>query len=337
METLFEFKRKLKNLIKSRVTFMLIPDAGAEIKQLRIQTLFVYSIIFFIFSLAAFLSISSVILYRDNILVSQENKEISQNLLTRDDKIEKLNIITEQQHAEIQDMKKATVQSAEYFNNRFDDLLELERQVNTLVAMLNKSSNARIDIPATNRSGESRVDMIDFVPTLVEAQTIEEAEKVDEISGLIQSQINDYSKLVEDVENQLDFMACKPDQWPAEGRITSGFGNRKDPVTKRYTFHKGIDIANSKGTPVHAAGTGVVTFSGWNGSYGNVIVISHGYGYKSVYAHNDAILVEVGQKVEKGDLIAKMGSTGKSTGTHSHFEIHFEGAQIDPVKVLETR
>ncbi len=160
METLFDLKRKLKKLVRSRVTFMLIPDAGAEIKQMRIQTLFVYSIIFLILSVASFVSISSVILYRDNLHVSQENKEISQNLLTRDDKIQKLNIITDQQRDEIQNLKAATLKSAEYFNNRFDDLLELERQVNTLVAMLNKSSNASIPIPTTNRSGDSRVDMI---------------------------------------------------------------------------------------------------------------------------------------------------------------------------------
>jgi len=337
METLFDLKRKLKKLVRSRVTFMLIPDAGAEIKQMRIQTLFVYSIIFLILSVASFVSVSSVILYRDNLHVSQENKEISQNLLTRDDKIQKLNIITDQQRDEIQNLKAATLKSAEYFNNRFDDLLELERQVNTLVAMLNKSSNASIPIPTTNRSGDSRVDMIEFVPTLVEAQTIEEAEKVDEISKLIRTQIDGYSKLVEDVENQLDFMACKPDMWPARGTVTSGFGNRRDPVTKRYSFHKGIDVANSKGTNLLAAGTGVVTFSGWNGSYGNVIVISHGYGYKSVYAHNASNLVEVGQRVEKGDVIGEMGSTGKSTGSHVHFEIHFEGSQIDPAKVLEKR
>lgn len=336
MEKLFELKRKLHKLLRSRVTVMLIPNAGSNIKQVRLQTIFVYSIIFFMISIGLFLSTSSVILYRNNIYVSQENQEISQNLMTREDKIEKLNIITEQQQSEIKDLKESTIKSAEYFNNRFDDLLELERQVNTLVSMLNKTSNAKIDIP-TNRSGEARVDMIEFVPTLVEAQTIEDAEKVDEISQLIRVQLDDYSKLVEDVESQLNFMACKPDQWPAKGRMSSPFGNRKDPVTKRYSFHKGIDIANTTGTKVTAAGTGVVTFSGWNGSYGNVIVISHGYGYKSVYAHNEKILVEVGQRVEKGDYIAKMGSTGKSTGSHLHFEIHFEGTQIDPMKVLEKR
>jgi len=336
MQKLFEIKRKLIKLFRSRVTVMLIPDAGSNIKQVRLQTIFVYSVIFFMLSVGLFLTTSSAVLYRNNIHVSQANEEISQNLMTREDKIEKLNIITDQQKVEIKNLKEYTVKSAEYFNNRFDDLLELERQVNTLVSMLNKTSSAKIDIP-TNRSGETRVDMIEFVPTLVEAQTIEEAEKVDEISQLIQTQIKDYSQLVEDVEARLDFMACKPDSWPAGGRMTSGFGNRKDPVTNRYSFHKGIDLANSVGTNVLAAGTGVVTFSGWNGSYGNVIVVSHGYGYKSVYAHNEKILVEVGQRVEKGDHIAEMGSTGKSTGSHLHFEIHFEGTQIDPMKVLEKK
>jgi murein DD-endopeptidase MepM/ murein hydrolase activator NlpD len=127
---------------------------------------------------------------------------------------------------------------------------------------------------------------------------------------------------------------ARPDLVPTKGKVTSKFGYRTSPFTGRRQFHQGIDIANDKGTPIYAAGTGIVTFSGWNAGYGKTVIISHGNGYRSVYAHNNEYLVEAGQKVKKGDLIAKMGSTGKSTGPHLHFEIHSNGKQINPENVL---
>ncbi len=141
-------------------------------------------------------------------------------------------------------------------------------------------------------------------------------------------QIDEYTSVIEEVENTLDFLDCKPDLKPVNGHITSGFGLRRDPVTGRRSMHKGLDIANTRGSDIVAAGSGVVTYSGYNGSYGKTIVVSHGYGYKTVYAHNNKNLVQVGDHVEKGQLIGQVGNTGKSTGPHVHFEIHFEGNKL---------
>jgi len=157
---------------------------------------------------------------------------------------------------------------------------------------------------------------------------------VDEITSLIQSEKNNYDKLIVDVEKQLKFLDSKPNRWPLDGRITSKFGYRIHPISKKRDFHKGIDIANSLNTDIKASGSGIVTYSGWNGGYGKVIIVSHGYGYKSVYAHNNNNLVDVGDRVDKGQVIAKLGNTGKSTGPHLHFEVHYNGDQIDPLKVL---
>ena len=122
---------------------------------------------------------------------------------------------------------------------------------------------------------------------------------------------------------------------PTIGRITSGFGNRKNPFGKGTEFHSGLDIANSSGTKVKAAGSGVVTFAAYNGGYGRVIIINHGYGYQSVYAHNRKLLVRVGEEIEKGQIIAEMGSTGRSTGPHLHFEVRLNGKSINPKNVLD--
>jgi len=116
--------------------------------------------------------------------------------------------------------------------------------------------------------------------------------------------------------------------WPVVGQITSPFGKRGKE------FHSGIDIAQSKGTPVYASNSGTVTFAGWSGGYGNLVIINHGGGIETYYAHNSAITVSVGQQVEKGQQIAKVGSTGRSTGSHVHFEIRINGSPVNPLNYL---
>ena len=124
-------------------------------------------------------------------------------------------------------------------------------------------------------------------------------------------------------------------RWPTSGRITSYFGGRKSPGGIGSTNHKGMDIAGPRGTPIYAADGGIVTYAGWKGGYGYVVIINHNYnGYETFYAHNSKLLVSVGQTVYKGQQIAKMGSTGNSTGSHCHFEIRYNGVAKNPLNYL---
>jgi len=122
---------------------------------------------------------------------------------------------------------------------------------------------------------------------------------------------------------------------PASGRISSGFGNRIHPVTRRRSFHSGIDIANSRGTSILASRNGKVTFAGYKGTYGNFIIVNHGNGIETAYAHLSSINVRVGQSVTQGDVIGKMGTTGRSTGNHLHFEIRIGGSAVNPSKYIQ--
>jgi flagellar protein FlgJ len=125
----------------------------------------------------------------------------------------------------------------------------------------------------------------------------------------------------------------KPD-WPMKSVVSSRYGWRKDPFTSESRFHSGLDIAADKGTEVKAAMSGKVIMSCNMEDYGNVVAVDHGKGLVTIYAHNEKNLVKVGDKVEKGSFIARVGSTGRSTGPHLHFEVRKDGTRINPMEFL---
>lgn len=126
-----------------------------------------------------------------------------------------------------------------------------------------------------------------------------------------------------------------PAGMPAPGYISSGYGGRNDPFGRGRAHHLGIDIDANTGDPVTAAAEGVVAFSGVRNGYGNVVEIDHGNGYKTLYAHNSVLMVRAGDVVRSGQQIAKVGSTGRSTGSHLHFEVKLDGRQVNPRQYLE--
>jgi murein DD-endopeptidase MepM/ murein hydrolase activator NlpD len=121
----------------------------------------------------------------------------------------------------------------------------------------------------------------------------------------------------------------------AHGYIASGFGARTDPIDGHASFHRGVDFDAPMGSPVMAVADGVVTFAGVRSGYGNVIEIDHGNGYMTRYAHNSALVAQVGTRVHAGDTIAKVGSTGHSTGPHCHFEVWHDGRAVNPMAYVK--
>lgn len=125
--------------------------------------------------------------------------------------------------------------------------------------------------------------------------------------------------------------------YPVEGNITSRFGWRKNPFGKGYEFHAGVDIEAPYGTPVVATADGQVIFAGMLSDYGKTVILKHPSGYQTLYAHLSSIEVIKGQKVKAGQVIGRVGSTGRSTGPHLHYEILIENKSIDPIKFLSWR
>jgi len=157
-------------------------------------------------------------------------------------------------------------------------------------------------------------------------------EQVEQLDAGITSQGEEFKTLFEQLENQQNILACTPAIRPVDGWITSRFGRRKSPFTGRREFHKGIDIATRKKTPIVASANGVVTYVGRKGYLGKVVFIDHGYGIVTRYAHLYKALIKKGDRVKRGDKIALVGSSGRTTGPHLHYEVRLNGVPVNPAK-----
>ena len=157
-------------------------------------------------------------------------------------------------------------------------------------------------------------------------------------------QLNDSSKFAEELLEQigeLNLYRIAAEKLPiyspikVSNRFTSGFGYRKDPKTKKKTMHHGVDFAAPKGTLIYSTGDGIVTHAGWKGGYGLLVTIKHAFGFQTRYAHNSRIYVKVGNRVSRGDKISAMGSTGRSTGTHLHYEVRRNNKPLNPTTFIK--
>jgi murein DD-endopeptidase MepM/ murein hydrolase activator NlpD len=137
-----------------------------------------------------------------------------------------------------------------------------------------------------------------------------------------------------DVERREALAAATPSIWPAHGWLTGTFGGRSDPFTGEPGFHQGLDISTEKGKPVFATADGTVESAAYTGDYGNLIVLKHAFGLATRYGHLSSFAVQPGQEVKRGDVVGYVGSTGRSTGAHLHYEILANGKLINPLQLL---
>jgi len=159
-------------------------------------------------------------------------------------------------------------------------------------------------------------------------------EQVDNLHLATSNQKTGFSSLLEALEGQKNLLASTPAIRPVKGWMTSRFGYRNSPFTNRRELHKGLDIANREGTQIIAPADGIVKFAGRKGLLGKAIDIDHGHGMITRYGHLKEILKKRGAPVKRGDIIAEMGDTGRSTGPHLHYEVHLNGVPVNPIKYI---
>jgi len=170
--------------------------------------------------------------------------------------------------------------------------------------------------------------------TSLEKETQSMLDRLSGDLGILTNQIKmrqfSFQELDEYLKNQKSLLASTPSIWPSRGWVTSGFGYRKSPFTGLPEKHEGLDIAARMGSEVRSTADGKVILSGRENGYGNMVEIDHGYGVLTRYGHNSKNLVKVGDKVKRGQAIALVGSTGRSTGPHVHYEVLLNGIPVSP-------
>jgi len=165
------------------------------------------------------------------------------------------------------------------------------------------------------------------ISSLAEDKVVVYMDRLDQKSRLVQQDIN---ILMEQIFERKDIINSTPSIMPAKGWMSSQFGYREYPFTGEITFHEGMDIAAFPGSPVYAPANGVIMFAGYKSGYGNVIVIDHGYELSTLYGHLSDTMVSKWEKVERGQVIGTIGSTGKSSGPHLHYEVRISNVPVDP-------
>ncbi len=238
------------------------------------------------------------------------------------------------------------------------DLRERTEQVEDRLEMLNRRTDRALEVmedlasrdnnfyrvmmqaePITagqRYAGLERQRNYDAIDSMADSKLLRlTTDKLDLLDQMLYTQSKSYDFLAREVASTADRTAHIPAIQPISEKylraMASGYGCRRDPIYGTTKFHEGMDFSSPIGTPVYATGNGTVTNASWKSQYGNLIEIAHGYNYTTRYAHLSEILVKPGQNVKRGDLIGKVGNTGKSTGPHLHYEVRFRGQPQNPV------
>ncbi|NDY70824.1 M23 family peptidase [Desulfobacter hydrogenophilus] len=209
---------------------------------------------------------------------------------------------------------------------------QLENQVR-LIADIDKSGRSSGFLGI---GGVSKTDLDQEIPlnTHHNALIREMHHQVKQIKSVADKEKLDFNDLIDQLTKKKNLLASSPSIKPVSGVITSPFGYRRSPFTGRRSFHSGLDISNRIGTKIVSTATGKVVFAGRKTGYGKVVVIDHGYGKATKYAHLRDILVHKSQQVKRGEAIATLGNTGRTTGPHLHYEVLVNGTPVNPSKYI---
>lgn len=230
-------------------------------------------------------------------------------------------------------------------NQDLHDLSDSVREIQSKMADLEKRDNSiyRNIFEAAPIPDSARATFLEKQKEIATVENMSNNELVRSIDQALSNlrnrmaaENNSYKEIAGFINNKEKLLASTPAIQPVSNkdlnRIASGFGYRIDPIYKTVKFHAGLDFTAPQGTPIYATADGVVTTAGFsNGGFGNHVIINHGYGYETLYGHMYKVKARVGQHVKRGDLIGYVGSTGKSTGPHCHYEVHKNGQKLDPV------
>ena len=219
-------------------------------------------------------------------------------------------------------------------NQRFEtSVRELEDQLSDYQQRIHKLAIVA-GLAELSPSGEPGIGGLGPATAPPRAQDGNAHRNLDQLQRQIGSLAINLDELDSSLNERFRMLSSVPSIVPVKGIFNSGFGYRKDPFTKKRAFHRGLDIVAPHGRDVVAPGSGIVTKAGRAGGYGKVVFVSHGYGLTTRYGHLSKISVEPGQRLKRGDVIGAVGNTGRSTGTHLHYEVRVDGKPVNPLSYV---
>jgi murein DD-endopeptidase MepM/ murein hydrolase activator NlpD len=215
-----------------------------------------------------------------------------------------------------------------------DQLSELEKRDNNVYRAIFEANPVPDSARAKAMAQQKEIQLVESMDQ--DNLAVSVAKTLNNVSARIAHQVKSYGEIEGFIKNKEQLLSSTPAIQPVNNkdlsRIASGFGYRIDPVYKTTKFHAGLDFAAPQGTPIYATANGIVTTAGNTGNgYGNHVVINHGYGYQTLYGHMFRVKAKNGEHIKRGEVIGWVGSTGKSTGPHCHYEVHRNGDPVDPV------
>jgi murein DD-endopeptidase MepM/ murein hydrolase activator NlpD len=335
---------------KKYISLMLVPSySTGKTRSLRIPRAVLYGftgIAFVIFTVITGFYLSSRHHERNARTVGTELKDVQDTFRTFQDEAETaqgelIDATTqmEEQLSEEQMRAQEEIRRQESLHrDALEDIWELIDELEGQIREFEELHHEVVSDLSSSITTAPTVNLLSYTPDFGTQSALDEDGLLTRINSLkndfeIQRQLLD--NLVDYKEQVEPYLSNYPTIWPVDGQISSGFGLRGNPFGRGGNeYHNGIDIPAKTGTPIRAAGGGTVAFQGRRNGYGNVVELNHGEGITTVYAHNTRNNVSEGQRVERGDIIAYVGSTGRSTGSHLHYEVQRNGTAVNPLAFL---
>ncbi|MCU0594625.1 MAG: M23 family metallopeptidase [Desulfobacterota bacterium] len=308
-------------MASKKITIVVVPEGPRKIRQIKIPRFWVFSLVFFFF--AGSLSLTWVL--RDYLSIKRNLPNLTS--LQEENSLQKQQI-------------DSLAGKVENINQKMAELKEFDRKVRAMVSMdpaktgaiehagdpqqfvgIGGSDSSTGGLNSPSEKGHKKLVRMMY-------------KSLDNLDNDISAQKGEKAELMRLLDRQKSILSSTPSVWPARGWVSSGFGYRISPFTSEKELHRGLDICNRKGAPVIAPADGVVVSVESDPGYGRTVIIHHGYGLNTMYAHLDKVHVKKGQAVRRHQEIAQVGDSGRTTGAHLHYEIHLNGVPVNPLRYI---
>jgi murein DD-endopeptidase MepM/ murein hydrolase activator NlpD len=301
---------------KKTITLIVVPDHSQAVRRYHIQKSFLLQVAVGV-GVLFLLGIAGTIHY------FQVAKDAAENRLLRDENLA------------LKSQLKSIRERIDHIGSTLDRVERFDQKLRAITLLSDPQRNLAMGPTESDPQSPAAPVADNQFTRLTTADTPKVlSSKLDKLSAEATRQEQSLQQLQDYFQDQKSLLASTPSVWPARGWVTSDFGQRLDPYTADRVMHAGMDIAAPHGKDIISPSDGTVVFTGLEGGYGNVLVIDHGYGIKTRYGHLAKIVVKPGERIKRGQVIAAVGNTGRSTGPHLHYEVRVNGIPQNPRKFI---